>query len=183
VEKIIMPKRFVITGSMGSGKSTILKLLQSSGLSVIEEPARHILAEQRSIGDEGVPEKNPKYFGQLLLSRAIYQFKQTQEFTGTVIYDRGIPDIVAYFDLFNLAYPPAQHASRLFLYESKVFVFPAWQEIYTTDDERKMSFESARDFGVNVQKIYHDYGYSLINVPYVSPDERVQFILEQLHES
>lgn len=73
-----MTKRFVITGAMGSGKSTVLKLLQAEGLSVIEEPARQILAEQRSIGDEGVPEKNPKFFTQLLLSRAIYQYKQMQ---------------------------------------------------------------------------------------------------------
>src|SRR5580658_3519657 len=103
-----MPKRFVITGAMGSGKSTVLKLLQAEGLNVIEEPARQILAEQRSINDEGVPEKNPRYFSQLMLSRAIYQFKQTQEFDGKVIYDRGIPDIIAYFQLFNLSYPPAQ---------------------------------------------------------------------------
>lgn len=37
-----MPKRFVITGAMGSGKSTILKLLRAAGLKVIEEPARQI---------------------------------------------------------------------------------------------------------------------------------------------
>lgn len=80
-----MPKRFVMTGAMGSGKSTVLKLLQSNGLTVIEEPARQVLAEQRSIGDDGVPEKNPKYFVQLLLSCAIYQFKQTEDLDGNVI--------------------------------------------------------------------------------------------------
>src|SRR5689334_18338121 len=101
-----MPKRFVITGAMGSGKSTVLKLIQSTGFNVIEEPARQILAEQRSIGDEGVPEKNPKYFFQLMLSRAIYQFKQTQTLDEDIIFDRGIPDILAYFNLFNLSYPP-----------------------------------------------------------------------------
>ncbi len=177
---MIMPKRFVMTGAMGSGKSTILKLLQSTGLAVIEEPARQILAEQRSIGDDGVPEKNPKYFLQLMLSRAIYQFKQTQELDGNVIYDRGVPDMLAYFHLFSMSYPPAQQASKLFRYEPKVFFFPAWKEIYTTDDERKMSFELAQDFGMKVQEIYSDYGYTLINVPCVSPEERVQFIIERL---
>ena len=52
-----MSKRFVITGAMGSGKSTVLKLLQSAGLNVIEEPARQILEEQRNIGDEGFQKK------------------------------------------------------------------------------------------------------------------------------
>jgi predicted ATPase len=176
-----MSKRFIITGAMGSGKSTVLKLLHAEGLNVIEEPARQILAEQRSINDEGVPEKNPKYFSQLMLSRAIYQFKQTEKFDGNVIYDRGIPDIIAYFQLFNLNYPPAQQASKLFRYEQKVFIFPAWQEIYTTDEERKMSFESAKDFGIKVQQIYSEYGYKLINVPCISSEERTQFIIEQLN--
>jgi len=175
-----MPKRFVITGAMGSGKSTVLKLIQSAGFNVIEEPARQILAEQRSIGDEGVPEKNSKYFLQLMLSRAIYQFNQTQELDEDVIYDRGIPDMLAYFNLFNLSYPPAQQAAKLFRYESKVFVFPAWQEIYTTDDERKITFELAQEFGMNVQKIYSEYGYSLIHVPYVSPEDRAKFIIERI---
>jgi predicted ATPase len=175
-----MPKRFVLTGAMGSGKSTILKLLQATGLAVIEEPARQILAEQRSIGDDGVPEKNPKYFSQLLLSRAIYQFKQMQEYDGNIIYDRGIPDVIAYFQLFDLNYSPAQQASKLFRYEPHVFVFPPWQEIYTTDDERKMPFELARSFGINVQEIYKENGYTLIQVPCVSPQERAQFIIDRL---
>ncbi len=179
-DEVNMPKRFIITGAMGSGKSTVLQLLKSSGLNVIEEPARQILAEQRSIEDEGVPEKNPKYFLQLMLSRSIYQFKQTQDLNEDVIYDRGMPDILAYFDLFNISYPPAQKASKIFRYEPKVFVFPAWQEIYTTDDERKMSFELAQEFGMKVQKIYRDYGYSIINVPCVSPNERAKFILERI---
>jgi predicted ATPase len=175
-----MPKRFIITGAMGSGKSTVLKLLQAASLNVIEEPARQILSEQRRIGDDGVPEKNPKYFLQLMLSRAIYQFKLTQELDENVIYDRGIPDMLAYFDLFSMSYPPAQQASKLFRYEPKVFFFPAWKEIYTTDDERKMSFELSQAFGIKVQEIYSEYGYTLMNVPCVSPEERAHFIIERL---
>lgn len=178
-----MLKRFIMTGAMGSGKSTVLKLLHSAGLKIIEEPARQILAEQRSTGDDGVPEKNPKYFSQLLLSRAIYQFKKMQKFEGNVIYDRGIPDVIAYFQLFDLNYPPAEKASELFRYEPNVFIFPAWEEIYTTDDERKMSFAAAKDFGTQVQQIYRDYGYHLIDVPCVSPQDRAQFIVEKLNKN
>lgn len=99
-----MTRNIIITGAMGSGKSTVLKLLKAEGFIVVEEPAREILAEQRSIGDEGVPEKNPKLFVQLLLSRAIYQYKQMQEAYDTVIFDRGIPDNIAYAQLFKLDY-------------------------------------------------------------------------------
>lgn len=176
-----MPKRVIITGAMGSGKSTVLKLLKNAGLNVMEEPARQILAEQRSIGDDGVPEKNPKYFLQLMLSRSIYQFKQTEYLDENVIYDRGIPDMSGYFYLFNMEYPPAEQAAKLFRYEPKVFLFPAWQEIYTTDDERKMTFELAENFGMKIQQIYKELNYSLIHVPCVSAEERAQFIVDNLN--
>jgi predicted ATPase len=88
--------------------------------------------------------------------------------------------MLAYFHLFSMSYPPAQQASKLFRYEPNVFFFPAWKEIYTTDDERKMSFELAQDFGMKVQQIYNEYGYTLINVPCVPPEERAQFIIQGL---
>lgn len=178
-EKFIT-RNIIITGAMGSGKSTVLKLLKAESLAVVEEPAREILAEQRSIGDEGVPEKNPRLFTQLLLSRAIYQYKQMQSTHETIIFDRGIPDNIAYAQLFKLNYPPAHHAARLYPYDSNVFIFPAWEEIYTTDDERIMSFEAAKAFGDDVRKIYTEYGYNLIEVPCISPEERVQFIKKRI---
>lgn len=175
-----MDKRFIITGAMGSGKSTLLNLLKLQNIQVVEEPARQILAEQRSIEDEGVPEKNPKLFTQLLLSRAMYQYKQMQDAQSLVIYDRGIPDNIAYAQLFGMNYLSALNAARLYRYNTNVFVFPAWEEIYSTDDERKMSFEAAKSFGEEVQKIYKGYGYTLIEMPCVSPKERAQFIIERI---
>lgn len=175
-----MVKNIVITGAMGSGKSTVLQLLKAQGFNVVSEPAREILAEQRNIGDEGTPDKNPKLFTQLLLSRAIYQYKQMQNTNGIVIYDRGIPDNIAYAQLFNLDYLPARNAAKLYRYHTDVFIFPAWDKIYTTDDERIMSLEAAKKFGDNVQKIYKEYGYNLIEVPCIPPSERAQFIKSSL---
>jgi predicted ATPase len=175
-----MATNIVITGAMGSGKSTALTLLKQKGFITVEEPARSILAEQHSIKDDGVPEKNPKLFTQLLLSRAIYQYKMMQANEGIVIYDRGIPDNIAYSEIFNLDYKPAHLASKLFRYDKNVFIFPAWEEIYATDDKRKMSFLQAKAFGDNVRKIYENYGYFIIDIPCASPEERTQFIIERI---
>lgn len=180
LKEVDMTRNIIITGAMGSGKSTVLKLLKAEGFIVIEEPARQILAEQRSIEDDGVPEQNPKLFTQLLLSRAIYQYKQMQNTHDTVIYDRGIPDNIAYAQLFKFNYLPAHHAAKLYRYDSSVFIFPAWKEIYTTDDERIMSFEAAKAFGDDVRKIYQKYGYNLIDVPCISPEGRLEFIKERI---
>ena len=78
-----------------------------------------------------------------------------------------MPDVIAYAQLFNLDYLPAHQASKLYKYETNVFIFPAWEDIYATDDERTMSFEAAKNFGIAVQKIYKEYGYALIDVPCV----------------
>jgi predicted ATPase len=175
-----MTKNIIFTGAMGSGKSTVLNLLKAHKVTVVAEPAREILAEQRSIGGEGVPEKNPQLFTELLLSRAMFQYKQMQGTDGTVIYDRGIPDNIAYADLFKLDFPHAYRAAKLVQYHPQVFIFPAWKQIYATDDERKMSFEAAKEFGDSVAKIYNELGYHLIELPCVSAEERLQFVLESI---
>lgn len=175
-----MTKNIIITGAMGSGKSTVLNLLSARGLKVVVEPARDILAEQRSIQSEGVPEKNPKFFTQLMLSRAIYQYKEAQKNHEITIFDRGIPDCIAYANLFQFPYLAAQKAANLYRYYSNVFFFPAWEDIYTTDEERRMSFEEAQVFGDDLKFIYQKNGYQLIEVPCMSPSERAQFVQERI---
>ena len=102
---------FILSGAMGGGKSTILKALRKLGLMAIDEPARQILAEQRSIEGDGVPDRDQKLFTDLLLSRSISQFHQMQEHQGPVIFDRGIPDNIAYADLFGISTKTAKKAA------------------------------------------------------------------------
>jgi predicted ATPase len=54
---MVFDRYFILTGSFGSGKSTLLEHLQSRGILGIVEPARSILAEQRGIQGNGLPEK------------------------------------------------------------------------------------------------------------------------------
>ncbi len=174
---------FIITGAMGAGKSTILKELRKLGLVCIDEPARQILAEQRAIGGDGVPEHDPKLFTELLLSRSIYQFKQMEDQQGPVIYDRGIPDNISYATLFDLDLKSYTKAANQYQYNKHVFFLPAWEEIYQNDDERKMTFEQARQFGEDVRRRYEDLGYIIIDVPMTDPKTRAEFIIQKLNDS
>ena len=61
-----------------------------------------------------------------------------------------------------------------------MFYFPAWEEIYTNDAERKMSFEQAQEFGAVVRSIYENFGYRILEVPRFSLEERVKFILDRI---
>ena len=172
--------RFLLTGAFGSGKSTLLNCLRSRGIRGIVEPARPILGEQRSIQGNGVPEKDPRLFVELMLSRMLDTHAQSDMLPGPLLFDRGTPDILAYAKLFGFDFPAAENAAKLYRYNTQGFIAPAWEQIYRTDDERTVPFSVAREFGDYVRTIYEQLDYSLIDLPYVSADERADFILHHL---
>jgi predicted ATPase len=161
--------RVVITGAMGSGKSTLLAELRRRGFAVVPEPARIVLAEQRAAGGDGVPDRSPQRFCDLMLER----MKRDYDEHPRAFYDRGIPDLIGYARLFGLE-PPRVMGHR---YDDRVFVLPAWREIYATDDERTMTFEMAETFGEDVRRIYESLGYEIVDVPKNTPEARARFIV------
>jgi predicted ATPase len=174
---------FVLTGAPGSGKSTLLQHLSTLGHQGISEPARQILAEQRRIAGNGVPERDARLFVDLMLSRMLgeyHRLEQTQTPAAPVFFDRGIPDMLGYASHFGFDYPPGQNAAREFRYNRRVFFAPAWEQIYTTDAERTLSFEVARQFGEALRDVYQQCGYDLIELPCLGVEERVRFILNTL---
>ncbi len=173
---IYMNNFFILTGAPGSGKSTILQRLSQLNFTVIDEPARQILAEQRSVDGHGVSEKDTKLFTELMLSRAIFQYQQMQDHQLPVIFDRGIPDLIGYAKLFGFDLKHAHNAANKYRYNNNVFVLPNWQEIYATDDERTISFAEASAFGDSLREIYLDLGYNIIDVPIGPAEERAHFL-------
>jgi predicted ATPase len=170
---------FILTGAMRGGKSTILAKLVEAGVYCVPEPARTLLAEQRMIQSAGVPELNAEAFNGLMLARAIYNYQEKQPLSDSIIFDRGIPDMIAYANLSRLDPTPSINASQAFRYNPTVFYFAGWQEIYTNDEERKIDFVGAQAFGVEVKAIYERLGYRILEVPRLSIAERAKFILER----
>jgi len=183
VSKLIKTNYFVLTGAMGSGKSTLIREIKKAGIKCVAEPAREILAEQRAIESDGVPEQNSELFCKLMLSRALQNYSQGMNGSEVQVFDRGIPDMIAYAELFSIDPTSFYRASDQNRYNPRVFFFEGWPEIYTNDSERKISFEGARMFGESVRSIYQKLGYQLLNVPFQSIEERTNFILERLHDS
>ena len=173
----------LLTGPPGSGKSALLLELRALGHTTVNEPARQILAEQRSFGGNGLPERNPALFTELMLSRAIALFEQMKDIEGPVFFDRGVPDHAAYAALFEVDSAAAERASETFRYNPRAFFAPAWEEIYAQDDERRMTFEQARHFGSILRRAYFGLGYELVDLPCVSPAHRARFVLERVLEA
>jgi len=166
---------------MGGGKSTIIKHLREKNYLCIDEPARQIIEEQRSIDGEGVYDRKPELFNQLMLSRSMHQYKSNYNYNSSVIFDRGIPDMIAYAELSKINKDVYMNASNVYRYNKNIFMLNGWKEIYTTDDERKMEFTSAEKFGIRVSEIYQKLEYNVIDVPFDSVEKRVEFFIESIN--
>jgi predicted ATPase len=70
---------FILTGAPGSGKSSILNSISQKGVTCVPEFARAIIAQQRTIEGNGLYDKNPKLFKELMLSRAIHDFMDNRK--------------------------------------------------------------------------------------------------------
>jgi len=113
-----------------------------------------------------------------MLERAIDDYRTASPMT---FFDRAIPDLVAYAQIFELDTSAAMQAATQHRYNNPVFFLPSWPEIYTTDDERTMSFEMAHDFGELIRAVYDELGYEIEEVPRGTPLERANFVLGRCH--
>jgi len=165
----------VITGAPGTGKSAILGGVRGD-IRRIDEPAREVLAEQRSINGDGTPDRNPSLFVDLLLEMSIGNYQAAQLTGGAVLFDRGVTDCIAYARVLGTDPQPSIRASTTYRYNSRVLVTRPWAEIYATDEERRMTFDATVEFDHQLERAYERAGYALVEVPRGSVAERVAFV-------
>jgi len=125
-----------------------------------------------------LPWSDRRAFAELMLSWEIRSYRAALKLNGSVIFDRGVPDVVGYLRVSNLPIPShVDKAARIFRYHHRVFVAPPWPEIFARDAERKQSFEEARATYEAMAETYSALGYQLVPLPLASVEERVQFVL------
>jgi RNA polymerase sigma factor (sigma-70 family) len=165
----------VLTGAPGSGKTAILSRIRGTILCVAE-PAREILVEERARGGDGTADGNPYRFVELLLQRSIQKHAHALESERLALFDRGVPDCVAYAKHLGADPEPSRRAAILHRYNRDVLITKVWKEIYTTDDERRMKFDATVAFQDLIEAAYSDAGYSLVEVPRGTMGQRVAFV-------
>ena len=166
---------YVMTGAPGTGKTAILRRL--AGLvRCVDEPAREILAEQRAARGDGVPQRNASRFVELLLSRAIEKHEEAMRAEGAILFDRGVPDCVAYAERLEADPAPSERAARIHRYHPVVLVARPWAEIYGTDEERTIDFDGTLAFQESIERAYERAGYTLLEIPRGTIEERASFV-------
>lgn len=174
-------KKIVITGGPGTGKSSIIRNLESQGHECLHEISRQVTLEAQKQGIDQLFLDKPLLFSEKLLQGRIVQHKEADMLpASTVFLDRGIPDVIAYMEYFRTSYPEEFiNACHHHLYD-QVFILPPWPEIYISDNERYESFNESRRISTYLLKTYESYGYKPIEVPKAPIKERTAFILENI---
>ncbi|WP_124398694.1 AAA family ATPase [Thermaurantimonas aggregans] len=177
----IEPKRVVITGGPGSGKTTILNQLRKRGFPVFEEISREIIRQSLQSGSDILPWDNLMDFSREVFFRRAKQYHAAND--GLSFYDRSVIDTLAYLPLDNLT--PDEEMTSWALhhkYFPSVFIAPPWREIYNRDPERREDWTTAVRIHDFLTETYTKFGYTLISIPFYTPEKRAEFILRKIEE-
>jgi predicted ATPase len=169
-----------VSGGPGAGKTTLLDVLQSRGYACVPEVPR-IIQEQMQSGGNALPWQDTTAYINLMFERSIASFIQHQHAEHPTFFDRGLPDTLGYAQIIQLPDQRAiEEACALHRY-SKVFLAPPWRAIYTTDTERKQTFEEAIFGFEQAVTAYTHCAYQPILLPLSTPEERADFVQSHLN--
>ncbi len=170
-------RKVVITGPPLSGKSSVIKELETLDYNVVHESAREIIDLLR-----GLKFKEPHKEKRHLFQREVVKLQIRKEdgvsHFPLIFFDRGIVDSIAYYRLDDLELPTSLVGLVNARRYDKVFYLKPLSNIGEDrgpiDETERMRLE------ILTLQAYKDFGYSPIEVPEMSLRKRVDLILENI---
>jgi len=180
--------KVVITGAPGTGKTSIVNGLEAQGLPCFHEIIRDMTSKAKKEGNPDGMVSNPLVFvhdalqfNKDLLNGRIAHFKESLDYDAPVsVFDRGIPDVLAYMDFFDQEYGGEFVAACQNNRYDSIFIASPWEEIYVSDNERLETYGEAEKIHDALMNTYTKFGYTPIFIPKNPVPERVAFVLEAL---
>lgn len=176
-----MQQKILLTGGPGTGKTSVLNELTKRKYFCMPEVSRAVTLRAQKQGIDQLFLTQPLLFSEMLLkSRTEQYLTADKNKTKFVFFDRGIPDIHAYMEYYKTKYPTTFiEKSKKYQYD-KIFHFLPWKHIHVNDNERYESFEETTKIDLFILKTYLELGYSIVNVPFGTIEERTNFIVNSL---
>lgn len=169
---------YVITGAPCSGKTTIIQLLERAGYKVIYEAARVYIDREIKKG-RSLKEirKNEFVFQRKVLDFKIQAEKKLNP-KEIVFLDRGIPDTIAYYKLLSIPADKKLESIAKRSWYKKIFFFEKLD--YEKDYARTETEEEIKKLEKLLLDIYKKLNLSIIKVPVMKIEDRLNFILNNL---
>ena len=176
-----MAKKIVFAGGPATGKTTLIQTLELRGYACAQEVSRQVTLEARENGITQLFVSDPLLFSEKLLEGRVNQFKEAHKNKASLVFlDRGIPEVLAYLDRGNTPYPNHFTKACEDNQYDRVFIFPPWEEIYTSDNERYEDYQEALKIYPFLKAAYDRFGYESIILPKDTIGNRISFVLENI---
>jgi predicted ATPase len=176
-------KNYILTGTPGSGKTALIRYLESIGHSVLEEAATDVICLAQACG-ELTPWTKPNFIekvAQLQIQRREKSCKSTSEYQ---FFDRSPICTLALAEYLNYTPPQLlldeiELIKRKNFYQKKVFFIENLGHCQPTQ-ARKISFEEALRFEKIHEAAYLTHDFDLVRIPNLLVCDRVSLILSEL---
>lgn len=169
----------VITGGPCSGKTTLIDLLADKGFQTVPETARlymeNEIAKGRRIEDI---RENVEVLERSLIEIQL-RFEHAIRTTDIAFLDRGLPDGLTYCRIAGMN--PNEILSECFYHRyASIFMLEC---LPIEQDEIRIEDEATAEFLKEwLVRDYSALGYSVVRVPVLPPDDRLEFVLEKIDE-
>lgn len=169
-------KRFILTGTPGSGKTAILRQLEVEGYGVVEEAATDVIALEQAKGI-AEPWTRPAFIDKVV---ALQAQRRTRLAESVQFHDRSVFCTAALADYLGYPHSDAlthelERLKREAFYETRV-LFVQSLGFVTPSAARRITLEEARRFEAVHEKTYRLHGFELIPISPGSVLDRVAAI-------
>jgi len=174
-------RRFILTGTPGSGKTAILRQLEQDGFSVVEESATDVIALWQARGIEEAW-KDIAFIDAIADLQRQREMRAAGETGGIQFHDRSVVCTAALARY--LGFPVTETLERELarvmaegVFERRVFFVRTLGFVAPTD-ARRISYEDALRFERIHEQTYREYGFEIVDIEPASLTDRVSLIKE-----
>ena len=166
-----MPRRIIVTGAPGSGKTAALELLPDTDIEVVTEAATDVNQELLDAGL--VPHQQPDFLDRIV---ALQRFRRLGATAARQLHDRSVFCTLALARYQGAPIPKALwselDAARGWFEPEVMFFQPLG--FLTPTPVRRISYADAQRFGHLHREVYAEYGFTVVDVPPHSAQRRAE---------